>query len=73
MAQGNGMKPRIIFLWMPMATGVQVKHLCRGRQETDKMIGIMVGEEIRRLVESRVLANGHARFGAEEGRNTLAL
>jgi hypothetical protein len=22
-----------------MATGVQVKHLCRGRQETDKMIG----------------------------------
>lgn len=25
----------------------------------------------KRLVESRVLGNGHARFGAEEGRNTL--
>ena len=28
-------------------------------------------QEIRRLMESRVLGNGHARFGEEEGRNTL--
>lgn len=33
------MKPRMMFLWMLLATGVQARRLCRGRQETEKMRG----------------------------------